>query len=52
MGNLYSTSFASKKQLGDKAGDFEKELKVRLADLVQNGLFKEKLEFSLFTVLK
>ena len=52
VGNLYSTSFASKKQLGDKAKDFEKELKVRLADLVQNGLFKEKLEFSLFTVLK
>ena len=50
VGNLYSTSFASRRQLGNMADDFERELRVRLADLAQDGVFKEKLELSLFTV--
>jgi len=50
VGNLYSTSFASRRQLGNMADDFERELRVRLADLAQYGVFKEKLELSLFTV--
>ena len=50
MGNLYSTSFASRRQLGNLADDFEREIRVRLADLAQHGVFKEKLELSLFTV--
>lgn len=52
IGSLYSTSFASKKQLGDKAKDFEKDLTQELSKLTDDGQIKEKLEFSLFTVRK
>ena len=52
VGNLFSTSFASKRQLGNQVQDFEKELREKLSKLAQDGRFTEKLEFSLFTVHK
>ncbi len=50
VGNLFSTSFASKKQLGEQVGEFEKDLRDKIANVSKNGKFTEKLEFSLFTV--
>lgn len=52
LGNLFSTSSASKKQLGEQAKEFEKDLRDKLANVSKNGKFTEKLEISLFTVLK
>ncbi|MEN1968403.1 class I SAM-dependent methyltransferase [Lentibacillus sp. N15] len=46
LGNLYSTSYGSKRFLKDKLDAFEKELKDALLDINQSGIFKEKLNLS------
>ncbi|MBI2589175.1 methyltransferase domain-containing protein [Candidatus Saccharibacteria bacterium] len=52
IGQLFSTSFASKKQLGENTRDFENELREKLQNLSHGTKFSETLEFSLFTVRK
>lgn len=52
VGNLFSTSFASKKQLGEQVEEFTKDLRDKLANISKTGEFTEKLELSLFTVRK
>lgn len=43
IGFLYSTSFASRRLLGDRAGEFEPELRRRLLDLEPSGTFSERI---------
>jgi len=52
IAQLFSTSFASKKQLGENAENFKKEAYEKLKKLSQDGKFTEILELSLFTVRK
>ncbi|GHU07308.1 methyltransferase [Alphaproteobacteria bacterium] len=49
IGFLYSTSWGNKAQLGDKAGDFEQELKEKLFNLKPDGIFNERIVLSLLT---
>lgn len=43
IGNLYSTSFCSKKVLGDNTAEFESELKAALNKIDKRGLFFENI---------
>lgn len=45
VGYLYSTSRCSKKILGDKASDFEAELRTELKKLNNQGIFFEKIKY-------
>ncbi|KQL50871.1 methyltransferase [Heyndrickxia shackletonii] len=52
LGNLYSTSYGSKRFLGDNIVLFERELREALLNLNQSGEFKEKLNLSVKLGLK
>lgn len=52
LGNLYSTSYGSKRFLDDNILPFERELKEALLDLNEAGEFKEKLNLSVKLGLK
>ncbi|MGQ0550300.1 MAG: hypothetical protein ACT4PY_11610 [Armatimonadota bacterium] len=43
IGFLYSTSFASRRLLGERAEEFARELRRRLLDLEQSGTFSERI---------
>jgi hypothetical protein len=44
VGSLYSTSYASKNVLGNRAEDFELDIRLRLKELQDDGAF-EKLVY-------
>jgi len=52
LGNLYSTSYGSKRFLGDNVVLFERELRKELLNLNESGEFKEKLNLSVKLGLK
>lgn len=52
LGNLYSTSFGSKRFLGEHVKGFESELKAALLDFNKNGEFKEKMNLSIKMAIK
>lgn len=47
MGHLWSTSFANRALFGDRADEFEEELRSELLNLNQRGTFRETGEFGL-----
>lgn len=47
LGNLYSTSYGSKRFLGDRVEGFERDLKTALQEVNTNGEFKEELNLSI-----
>jgi SAM-dependent methyltransferase len=49
IGYLFSTSFASKAVLGNKAEGFERDLRARLSDLSPGGLFEDEIEYSVIS---
>jgi ABC-type Fe3+-hydroxamate transport system substrate-binding protein len=51
-GYIFSTSWGNKHQLGDKADEFEEELKQKLLKLNPDGIFQERVIFSLLTAKK
>ena len=52
LGNLYSTSFGSKRFLGDRLKEFESELKAALLEINKTGEFKEKMNLSIKMAIK
>ncbi len=52
IGFLYSTSYASKRLFGDRADDFEKELREELLKLVPSGTFVEDGKADVFLLQK
>lgn len=52
IGNLYSTSFASKHLFGENLERFENELKSALFDIESTGVFTEELSVSVITAFK
>lgn len=52
IGFLYSTSYASKRLLGDKADDFEREMREELFRLEPSGKFIEKGKLEIFFLHK
>jgi ubiquinone/menaquinone biosynthesis C-methylase UbiE len=52
IGNLYSTSYASKRLFGDDLERFEKDLKSALLDIDSTGVFAEELPVSVITAVK
>lgn len=52
LGNLYSTSFGSKRFLGDRVKEFESELKAALLEINKTGEFKEKMNLSIKMAIK
>ncbi|GAA0370866.1 class I SAM-dependent methyltransferase [Bacillus horti] len=52
IGNLYSTSFASKRLFGENLERFETELKSALFDIDSTGVFTEELSVSVITAFK
>jgi hypothetical protein len=49
VGYLFSTSFASRAVLGEKAEGFECDLRVRLSDLSPEGRFEDEIEYSVIS---
>jgi ubiquinone/menaquinone biosynthesis C-methylase UbiE len=49
VGYLFSTSFASKAVLGEKAESFERDLRARLSSLSPNGQFEDEIEHSIIS---
>lgn len=47
VGTVWTTSFANKSLLGDRADEFERELRAELATLPGDGVFRENGEFGL-----
>ncbi|MFD0679109.1 MULTISPECIES: class I SAM-dependent methyltransferase [unclassified Paenibacillus] len=52
LGNLYSSSFASKRLFGDNLERFEHDLKSALLDVDSAGVFTEELAVSVITAMK
>lgn len=52
IGNLYSTSFASRRFFGDNLVRFENDLKSVLLDMDSTGVFTEELSVSIITASK
>jgi SAM-dependent methyltransferase len=52
IGYLYSTSFASRAVLGDKAANFEKDLRERLSGFSPDGLFTDEIEYSVISACR
>lgn len=52
LGNLYSTSYASKRLFGDHLERFEADLKSSLLEIEPTGKFTEVLSVSVITALK
>lgn len=52
IGNLYSTSFASKRLFGDNLERFENDLKSALLDIDSSGVFTEELTVGVITAMK
>ncbi|WP_214483759.1 class I SAM-dependent methyltransferase [Bacillus sp. SM2101] len=46
LGNLYSTSYGSKRFLGNNVEAFERDLKKALLEVDESGIYKEKIELS------
>jgi hypothetical protein len=49
IGYLFSTSFASRAVLGDKAEEFERDLRARLSRLSPEGRFEDEIEHSVIS---
>jgi trans-aconitate methyltransferase len=49
VGYLFSTSFASKAVLGEKAESFERDLRARLSRLSPDGQFEDEIEHSIIS---
>jgi len=49
IGYLFSTSFASRAVLGDKADGFERDLRARLSRLSPEGRFEDEIEHSVIS---
>jgi trans-aconitate methyltransferase len=49
VGYLFSTSFASRAVLGEKAERFERDLRVRLSDLSPEGRSEDEIEYSVIS---
>ena len=49
IGYLFSTSFASRAVLGDKAEGFERDLRARLSRLSPEGRFEDEIEHSVIS---
>ena len=49
VGYLFSTSFASKAVLADKAEDFERDLRARLSRLSPAGRFEDEIKYSVIS---
>ena len=52
IGNLYSTSYGSKRFLGDKVNQFERHLKEELLAIESKGIFKENINLSIKLAVK
>jgi ubiquinone/menaquinone biosynthesis C-methylase UbiE len=52
VGNLFSLSWASKAQFGDKAEEFDAEVRAALQKLSPSGTFEENVRFSCFMAVK
>ena len=52
LGYLYSTSFSSKRVLGDRIDAFEKDLRQALAALSEGAAFKQRIEFTAISTRK
>jgi len=52
LGYLYSTSFSSKRVLGERAEAFEQDLRRALAPLSEGGTFRERIEFTVISARK
>lgn len=52
IGNLYSTSYGSRRFLGENSALFEKHLKEELLVLDNSGIFKEKINISIKLAIK
>ena len=52
LGYLYSTSFSSKRVLGERVEAFENDLRHALAPLSEGGTFKERIEFTAISARK
>ncbi|MCM3595056.1 hypothetical protein M4D55_04570 [Metabacillus idriensis] len=52
IGNIYSTSYGSKKFLGFSSDAFEEDLKGELLKLNSDGLFNEEIQLSVKLALK
>lgn len=52
IGNLYSTSYASRRLFGDNKEQFEEELKSALLDIDSMGVFTEEMSVSIITAIK
>ncbi|NOU74997.1 methyltransferase domain-containing protein [Paenibacillus sp. LMG 31458] len=52
LGNLYSTSYASKRFFGENLEKFENDLKSALLDIDSSGVFTEELSVSVITAFK
>ncbi|PLT28854.1 class I SAM-dependent methyltransferase [Peribacillus deserti] len=52
IGNLYSTSYGSKRFLGEKTPYFEKDLKEELLSLNDEGIFWESMQVSIKLAIK
>lgn len=52
LGFLYSTSYASKSVLGDKASAFEQDLRDRLRALQPDGNFRKRAEYTIISATK
>ncbi|MBU7595683.1 class I SAM-dependent methyltransferase [Metabacillus halosaccharovorans] len=52
IGNLYSTSYGSKRFLGDNVNSFEQHLKEELLSIEKTGVFKEQINTKVILALK
>jgi trans-aconitate methyltransferase len=52
IGNIYSTSYGSKRFLGDKSPLFEQHLQEELRMINRNGVFKEKMTLTVHLAVK
>jgi SAM-dependent methyltransferase len=52
LGYLYSTSFSSKRVLGERAAGFENDLRQALMPLSKKGIFRERIEYSIISAKK
>ncbi len=52
MGFLYSTSFASRRLLGERVGEFESEIKTELSKIEPSGSFVEQAEIEAIVAKK
>lgn len=52
IGNLYSTSYGSRRFLGDRAASFEQELEKALLRIDNSGFFTEEIDLSIILAMK